>query len=146
MLMSKKPDHILIVDDELSMRELLELLFKREGYRVTCAENGTRAIALLEKHEFDLLLCDIRLGDITGLDVLRAAKKCRQNIVVIMISAYASTETAVEAMNAGAFDYVPKPFDKEELKQTVANAMAIRTIENEKEILDDELRKNGPFW
>ena len=143
--MTKKIPHILVVDDELSMRELLEVLLTRQGYKISCAENGQKAISMIEQTDFDLLLCDIRLGDITGLDVLRASKKKNQNTVVIMISAYATTETAVEAMNEGAYDYVPKPFENEELIQTIANALALKTIEHEKEVLDDELKKTLHF-
>ena len=143
--MTAKTSHILVVDDELSMRELLEYMLNREGYQVTCAEDGRKAIKLLEKNQFDLLLCDIKLGDISGLDVLRASKKSSQDTVVILISAYASTETAVEAMNEGAYDYVPKPFDKDELLQTVAKALDIRTVEHEKQLLNDQLRENMHF-
>ena len=143
--MSKKKPHILVVDDELSMRELLEIMLGREGYLVSCAENGNMAISMLDKTNFDLMLCDLRLGDISGLEVLRASKKKDQNVVVIMISAYATAETAVEAMNAGAFDYVPKPFDKEELKQTIASALNLKTIAREKELLDEELKKTLHF-
>ncbi len=143
--MTKDTPHILIVDDEISMRELLEVMLAKEGYKASCAENGRRAIAMIEKTRFDLLLCDIRLGDITGLDVLRASKKRDQNTVVIMISAYASTETAVEAMNEGAYDYVPKPFNNDELKETIAKALSLRTIEHEKEALDDELKQTLHF-
>lgn len=137
--------HILVVDDELSMRELLELMMEREGYKVSCAESGNKAIDLIEKTDFDLLLCDIRLGDITGLDVLRAAKKQNQDTVVIMISAYATAETAVEAMNDGAYDYLPKPFDKDELKHAIANALDQKTTKQEKKILDDEFKKTLHF-
>ncbi|MEE8553255.1 MAG: sigma-54 dependent transcriptional regulator [Desulfobacterales bacterium] len=143
--MTDKIPNILVVDDELSMRELLEVMLTRQGYKILCAENGRKAISMIEKTDFDLLLCDIRLGDITGLDVLRASKKKNQNTVVIMISAYATTETAVEAMNEGAYDYVPKPFENEELIQTIANALALKTIEHEKEFLDDELKKTLHF-
>jgi len=143
--MTENIPHILVVDDELSMREVLELMLTKEGYRVTCAENGRTAVGLLEKSQYDLVLCDIRLGDISGLDVLQASKKCNPDTVVILISAYASTETAVEAMNAGAYDYVPKPFDKDELMQTVAKALDLKTIEHEKELLDDQLKENLHF-
>jgi two-component system response regulator PilR (NtrC family) len=132
----------MVVDDELSMRELLEYMLTKEGYRVTCAETGRKAVGLLEKKQYDLLLCDIQLGDISGLDVLRASKKNNQDKVVILISAYASTETAVEAMNEGAYDYVPKPFNKDELMQTIAKALDLRTIEHEKKQLDDQLKEN----
>ena len=143
--MENNTPHILVVDDELSMRELLEVLLGKEGYKVTCAGNGRDAISMIKKTVFDLLLCDIKLGDITGIDVLKALREQSQDTVVIMISAYASTEAAVEAMNEGAYDFVPKPFDNEELKQTIKNALNLRTIEHEKEILDDELKKTLHF-
>ena len=143
-MINNKP-HILVVDDELSMRELLEVMLSREGYEVSCAENGSEAISMVEKTDFDLLLCDIRLGDLTGLDVLRASKKQNRNAVVIMISAYATTETAVEAMNEGAYDYVPKPFDKDELRQTIANALHLKTLEEERKVLEGELKKTLHF-
>jgi len=143
--MSENASSILVIDDELSMRELLEYMLTKEGYQVTCAKSGREAIGLLEKNHFDLMLCDIRLGDITGLDVLRAAKKNDSDIVSIMISAYASTESAVEAMNEGAYDYVPKPFNTDELMDTIVKALDLRTIEHEKKILDDELKKNLHF-
>jgi len=143
--MSKKIPHILIADDELSMRELLEFMLQREGYKVSSAENGNRAVSMIEKENFDLVLCDIRLGDIIGIEVLKAAKKKNPETVVIMISAYATTETAVEAMNAGAYDYVPKPFDNDELRETVSKALKLKTVAHEKQILDDELKKNLHF-
>ncbi len=143
--MSKKIPHILIADDELSMRELLEFMLQREGYKVSSAENGNRAVSMIEKENFDLVLCDIRLGDIIGIEVLKAAKKKNPETVVIMISAYATTETAVEAMNAGAYDYVPKPFDNDELRETVSKALKLKTVAHEKQILDDELKKHLHF-
>jgi two-component system response regulator PilR (NtrC family) len=136
---------LLIVDDERSMRELLEFMLSKEGYQIRLAENGTKAVDLVQQHDFDLILCDIRLGDITGLEVLRAAKKERPQTVVIMISAYATTETAVEAMNDGAYDYVPKPFDNDELKQTIANALDRKTLDAERQVLENELRETVHF-
>ena len=91
------------------------------------------------------MLCDIRLGDMTGLEVLKASKKKHPHVTVIMISAFATTETAVAAMNQGAFDYVPKPFDKHELLQTIAKALDIRTVEHEKQLLNDQLKENLHF-
>lgn len=137
--------HILIADDELSMRELLEYMLTKEGYRVSCAENGRKAITMIESTPFDLLICDIRLGDISGLEVLKATKKINPQTVVIMISAYTTTETAVESMNAGAFDFVPKPFNNQELKQTIANALTLKTVEDEKLSLDSALKKTLHF-
>ena len=143
--MAKKTPHILVIDDELSMRELLEIMMTKEGYKVSCAENGKTAVAILEKKKFDLLLCDIKLGDITGLEVLRAAKANHPDSIVIMISAYATAETAVEAMNDGAYDYVPKPFDTDELKKTISNALKLKSLEKEKETIEDELKGNLHF-
>ncbi len=143
--MKNKSAHILIVDDELSMRELLDVMLSRIGYQVSFAENGKQAIAMIAASRFDLLLCDIRLGDITGLDVLIAAKKKDPDTIVIMISAYASTETAVEAMNNGAYDYVPKPFDNNELRHTIAKALELKTVEHEKKALDDEVKTKIHF-
>lgn len=143
--MSGFDHHILVIDDELSMRELLEFMLEKEGYRVSCAENGSKAIELVEKMHFDLLLCDIRLGDMTGLEVLKAAKQKNPQTVVIMISAYATAETAVEAMNLGAYDYLPKPFENAELKQTIRKAIELKTIEQEKQSLDDDLKSKLHF-
>jgi two-component system, NtrC family, response regulator PilR len=143
--MSDKAAHILIVDDELSMRELLEVMLKREGYRVSCAENGFKAIAMIEERLFDLLLCDIRLGDITGLEVLKAAKKRNSATIVIMISAYSTAENAVEAMKEGAYDYLPKPFDNNELKQAVAKALKFKTVDRERRLIEDELKDSLHF-
>jgi len=143
--MESKTHHILVVDDELSMRELLELLLEREGYQVSCAESGKKALSLLGKNHYDLILCDIRLGDINGIEVLENAKQTNPDVVVIMISAYSTTENAVQAMNTGAYDYVPKPFDNAELKETIRNALDLKTLEKEKQHLDDALKQTVHF-
>jgi two-component system response regulator PilR (NtrC family) len=143
--MTPKETHILVVDDELSMRELLEILLTKEGYKISCAGDGKEAISILKEKKFDLLLCDIKLGDITGLEVLRAAKAKSQDTIVIMISAYATAETAVEAMNDGAYDYVPKPFDTNELKKTISNALKLKYLEKDKAIIEDEVKGNLHF-
>ncbi len=141
----QKTYHILVVDDELSMREFLDVMLTRAGYAVSAAESGSRAVSMVKENYYDLLLCDIRLGDISGIDVLREAKKIHPEIIAIMISAYSTTEDAVEAMNQGAYDYVPKPFDNQELKKTIANALNLKTIEHEKEVIDSELKQNLHF-
>jgi two-component system response regulator PilR (NtrC family) len=138
--MSKTP-HILVVDDELGMRELLELMLTMEGYKVTLSDCGKDAVKKIDKSEYDLVLTDIRLGDLTGLDVLRAAKRKKEETAVVLISAYATTETAVEAMNEGAYDYVPKPFDNEELKDTLRRALELQSIAAEKEKLSEETQE-----
>jgi len=115
-----------VVDDELSMRELLDVMLTQEGYGVSLANNGKQALKFIEKKSFDMILCDIRLGDLTGLDILRAAKQKDSDTVVIMISAFSTTEVAVEAMNEGAFDFVPKPFDTKELKRSIEKGLTLK--------------------
>ncbi|MCP4723042.1 MAG: sigma-54-dependent Fis family transcriptional regulator, partial [Desulfobacteraceae bacterium] len=140
-----KQYRILVVDDETSMREFLDVLLSKEGYRVSLAKNGKQAVKQIQNNSYDLVLSDIRLGDITGLDILKEAKKKDQDTVVIMISAYSTTVIAVEAMNAGAYDFVPKPFDNMELKSTIAKALELRTLDHEKERRSSELKNHLHF-
>ncbi len=142
--MSKK-NHILVVDDETSMREFLDVLLSNEGYKVSEAKNGKKAISMIQKNNYDLVLSDIRLGDVTGLEVLKEAKKKHPDTIVVMISAYSTTEIAVEAMNEGAYDFVPKPFDNVELKQTIRRALELKTLEQEQERTSHELKDSIHF-
>jgi two-component system response regulator PilR (NtrC family) len=137
--------NLLVVDDDLSMREMLEVMLTSGGYDVECAENGAKAIQMLKAKEYDLILCDIRMEPVGGLEVLREAKARLPQTVVIMISAYATTETAVMAMKEGAYDYIPKPFNVDEVKQTIRNALDRRTLEFEKEVLGAQLKKTYHF-
>ena len=137
--------NILVVDDDAGMREFLELLLTKENYHVSTARTGKQAVNMIQKHAYDLVLADIRLGDITGLDVLKQVKKQHPDTVVIMISAYSTTEIAVKAMNEGAYDFVPKPFDNDELRQTIARALALQTLEQEKEHRSSELKDQLHF-
>lgn len=107
---------ILVVDDEPSMREMLKIVLKREGFEVLVARNGLEAIETIKKEPIDLLLSDIRMPDVSGVEVLRAARAQNRDIVAFMMTAYASTDTAVEAMRLGAVDYFTKPFSMDELK------------------------------
>ncbi|WP_462267665.1 sigma-54-dependent transcriptional regulator [Desulfobacter sp.] len=136
---------ILVVDDELSMRQFLEMLLSKKGYKVSLAKNGKQAIGSIKQKKYDLVLTDIRLGDITGLDVLRAVKKKHPDTVVIMISAYSTTEIAVEAMNEGAYDFVPKPFDNNELCATITKALELLTLDQEKTYRSTELKSHLHF-
>ena len=136
---------ILVVDDEASMREFLEVFLSKQGYKVSDAKNGRQALKMIQKNNYDLILTDIRLGDITGLEVLKEAKRKSPDTVVIMISAYSTTEIAVEAMNEGAYDFVPKPFDNIELKQTIKRALELKTLDQEKERTSTEVRDNLYF-
>lgn len=111
------------------MRELLELLLERDGYEIRCAANGREALELLRENPFDLVITDIRMEPVNGLEVLKQCKALSPRTVVIMISAFASTELAVEAMNEGAYDYFPKPFNNDEILSVIANALKDRGVE-----------------
>ncbi|MBW8863025.1 MAG: sigma-54-dependent Fis family transcriptional regulator, partial [Acidobacteria bacterium] len=131
----RRPPRILVVDDERSMRELLAIVLRREGYEVLLAENGRGAIDMLEREPVDLLISDIKMPDLSGVEVLRAAKRIDQDILGIMITAFASTETAVEAMRLGACDYLSKPFDIDLLKMKVREKIENRQLRQENVLL-----------
>jgi two-component system response regulator PilR (NtrC family) len=136
---------ILVVDDERSMRELLQIVLRREGHLVRLAEDGQAAVAELEREPVDVLISDIKMPGMTGVDVLREAKRIDPDIVGIMVTAYASTDTAVEALRLGAYDYLTKPFDVEELKAKVRNALERRTLRQENVLLKRALRSSSAF-
>jgi two-component system response regulator PilR (NtrC family) len=114
---------ILVVDDEPGIREFLQIMLEREGYEVSCAENGTDAISRCKKKRYDVVIADIRMPKVSGLEVLSSVKEISPATNVIMITAHASFESAVEAMNEGAYDYITKPFNVDEIKVTVSNAL-----------------------
>ena len=136
---------LLVVDDERSMRELLSIVLRREGYDVTLAENGQTALHQLERARFDLLISDIKMPDMSGVDVLRAAKQIDRDILGIMITAFASADTAIEAMRLGAHDYLSKPFDVDELKIKVRNALEQRHLRQENVLLKRALGTTHQF-
>ncbi|MBN1850505.1 MAG: sigma-54-dependent Fis family transcriptional regulator [Deltaproteobacteria bacterium] len=115
--------NILVVDDDTSMREFLEILLTKEGYQVSIAESGEQGCRMLMDQRFDLVITDIRMKDVDGIDVLKKTKEVSPETMVVMISAFASAETAVEAMREGAYDYIPKPFKVKEFKKIVSDTL-----------------------
>ncbi len=114
---------VLVVDDELSMREMLQIALEREGYRVILADSGDRAMELVDGENYDLLLCDMKMPKVSGMDVLKKSKEARPNVPVIIITAFSTSESAREAMKVGAYDYLQKPFDLEDMKLIINNAL-----------------------
>ena len=110
------------------MREFLSIMLKKEGHDVVVADCGRAAVKILERRPVDLLISDIKMPDMSGVDVLRRAKEISQDIVGIMITAFKSTESAVEALRLGAHDYLEKPFDNELLKKKVRDALEQRRV------------------
>jgi len=135
------PDaRVLVVDDERSMRDLLAIMLKQEGHDVAVVEGGAQAIETLSREVFDLIITDLRMREVDGLAVLRAAKEHSPETVVVVITAFASTETAVEAMKLGAYDYITKPFKMDEIKLVLANALERKRLRDENQALKRQLR------
>jgi two-component system response regulator PilR (NtrC family) len=140
------PDtRVLVVDDEQSMRELLSITLRRAGYDVTLADGGDTAVEKLRLESFDLVVTDLRMRDTDGMAVLRAARELAPDTIVVVVTAYASTETAVEAMKLGAYDYVTKPFKLDEIRVTLANALERKRLREENRALRRQLVHAGQF-
>ncbi|PYS24882.1 MAG: Fis family transcriptional regulator [Acidobacteria bacterium] len=129
---------LLIVDDELSMRQFLTHLFQRDGHAIRVAENGRQAMAMLREQPADVIISDVKMPDMGGIDLLRAARELQPEIEVIMMTAFANEQTAHEAFLLGAFDFVHKPFDNNLLKEKVARALQKISIVKEKQALQVE--------
>src|SRR5512147_2365878 len=130
---------ILVVDDERDICRALEFLLSREGYRVTTAYNGQDAVKKIETEEFDLVISDLKMEGMTGLEVLEKALEINPNLIVIIMTAFASVESAVEAMKKGASDYIVKPFINEDVKMTVRRLLEHKTVVMENLILRQQL-------
>ncbi|PWT91186.1 MAG: Fis family transcriptional regulator [Blastocatellia bacterium] len=130
--------NLLIVDDELGMRQFLTHLFQRDGHAVRVAENGRQAMELLREAPADLIVSDIRMPDMGGVDLLREARAFLPEVEVIMMTAFANVDTAREAFLLGAYDFVQKPFDNDLLRETVARALEKISLVKEKAALLEE--------
>ena len=126
---------ILIVDDEESVRDSLYNWFIEDGYRVECAENANKALSMLESDNFDIILADIKMPGMDGLEMLRRIKLLKNESIVIVMTAFATVDTAVQALKDGAFDYVTKPFDPDDLSHLIRNASKQITLAEENENL-----------
>jgi two-component system response regulator PilR (NtrC family) len=136
---------ILVVDDEESIREFLEIMLKKEGYEITLAEDGQKAKDLLTKKTFDMIISDLQMPHVTGIELLKHVKEVSPEIVFMMITAFGTTETAVEAMKMGAYDYITKPFKIDEVRLNIQNALRSRNLEVENRSLKKELVKEYSF-
>ncbi len=130
---------ILIVDDEESMREFLSIMLEKEGYSVKRASNAKEALRMIEKDIFALVITDIKMPGMDGIQLLAEVRKCSPDTQVLMITAFGSTDTAVEAMKKGAIDYVIKPFKVDEMKIIIRNALEKKRLEEENTLLKQEL-------
>jgi DNA-binding NtrC family response regulator len=137
--------HILVIDDEEVMRDVLETLLTQAGYRVSLAQDGAEGLALARKHSFDAAIVDVMLPGQSGIEVLEELRRTDADLVVLIITAFASVETALSAMKKGAFDYVTKPFKHEEVLHILRNGLHQRRLQDENRELRTALRDQARF-
>jgi len=140
-----KPESILVVDDEEVMRDVLQTLLAQAGYDVAVCESAAEALEMARRRSFDAAVVDVMLPDVGGLDLLEELRKLDSELVVLMVTAFASVETAIAAMKRGAFDYVTKPFKHEELLHILRNGLNQRRLQDENRNLRNALKEQGRF-
>jgi len=136
---------ILVVDDEESIREFLEIMLKKEGYEVTSAEDGAKAKEVLQKKTFDMIISDLQMPNVNGIELLKHTRESYPETVFMMITAFGTTENAVEAMKMGAYDYLTKPFKIDEVRINIANALRSKNLEVENRVLKKEMQREYTF-
>ncbi len=136
---------ILIVDDEIKMRRVLQITLEEEGYRVEEAKSGEEALKKLSASSFDLVISDMKMPGISGVDLLKKAKESDPGKCFIIMTAYGTVQSAVQAMKYGADDYILKPFDIEEMKITVSRALDVKQLKKEKKLRQEELLDKYAF-
>jgi two-component system response regulator PilR (NtrC family) len=138
--MKKIKGNILVVDDERSMREILEIFLKSEGYGVSVADNGKSALEVMKNDFFDLIITDMKMPKVGGLELLRNVKEISPETIVVIITAFGTTESAVEAMKLGAYDYITKPFQMDDIRLVVKNALEKQKLQKDVSILKEQLK------
>ncbi len=131
---------ILIVDDERSVREFLAIYLRRAGHRVEAAAGGNEGLVALRAREFDVVITDLRMPEVGGLEILAHSKQLHPDTQVVVVTAFATTETAIAAMKAGAYDYLTKPFKVDEVGLVVERALERRVLHRENVVLRDEIK------
>jgi DNA-binding NtrC family response regulator len=140
MLPSK--EQILVVDDEANLRRVLAAQLSRDGYEVHTAEDGERGLAILREHHIDLVITDLRMPKVDGMELLRQALLIDSALPVVILTAHGTVDNAVEALKTGAFDYITKPFDQADLRSIVQKALRTRTLA-EREFSGDARAESG---
>ena len=139
------PAKILVVDDEVKMRRVLQMMLEENGYQVVLAGDGEKALDKTGGGNFDLVITDMKMPGKDGLELLRDLRKIDEELPVIVMTAYGTVPTAVEAMRAGAYDYILKPFDLEEMKTVVEKALAMEKLLRQSRYLQEELEAKYEF-
>ena len=138
-------EKILVVDDEKSLREVMSIMLKRAGYEVTEASDGEQAIGQVNKEIYDLVITDLRMPKADGMDVLKAVKSSSPETVVLVVTAFGTADSAVEAMKQGAYDYLTKPFQVDEVQLIIRNALEKRRLSTENMLLKREMASQSSF-
>lgn len=137
---SRKPFHILVVDDDLSHLKILKTIITTWGYEASEADDGTKAVELVRERPYDLILMDVRMAKMSGIEALTQIKDYNPSIPILIMTAYSSVDIAVEALKAGAYDYLTKPLDFDVLKLTLERALEHTDLKSEVKNLKDQLR------
>src|SRR5262245_20904693 len=137
------PARVLVVDDEASVVEVFEECLSTQGYQLTMASSGEHAVRLLPTLRPDIILTDLNLPGLSGLEVMRAAKAVDPEVCVVVVTGYASASTAIDALRQGAYDYVTKPFDLDDVLQIVERGLANRRLKVLNRELLEELRQKN---
>jgi len=138
--MENSKGRILIIEDEKSMREVLGILLEEEGYEITAATDGLEGIEHLNKDIFDLVITDIKMPKADGFEVLKKVKELSPSTIVIMITAFGTTESTIEAMKLGAYDYIYKPFKIDEIRLVIQKAFEKKTLSDELSLLREKIK------
>ncbi|MEW5796038.1 MAG: sigma-54 dependent transcriptional regulator [Candidatus Zixiibacteriota bacterium] len=134
---------VLLADDDAALRKVIQFKLKQRGYQVTAAADGEEALIALRESSYDLLLSDMKMPRLTGLDLLKQARKIQPDLEIIFMTAYAAVSQAVEAVKLGAFDYLTKPFDDDQLFMAIEKAVKYRQLEAENKLLKEQLTGAG---
>ncbi|MDD4858411.1 MAG: sigma-54 dependent transcriptional regulator [Candidatus Krumholzibacteria bacterium] len=138
-------EKILIVDDEKSMCQYLSIMLRKEGYDVKTVHNGKKALQEIKESSLDVVITDIRMEGMDGIELLGAVKETNPSLPVIIMTAYASTKTAIDALNRGAFHYLIKRAKNDEIKMVIRNALDLHRVKNENMFLKKQLKKKDDF-
>jgi len=139
------PSRILVIDDEESMCKFMEIMLSKEGYRVEVTDSGRQGISLLKEKNYDLVIADLNMPEMSGIDVLREVKSFKSGQELLVMTAYASVDSAIEAMKEGAADYITKPFKVDEIKMVIERIINRKTLIKENENLKKQLQGQNSF-
>lgn len=128
--MSEKETKILIVDDEKGCREMLKIILEVEGYEVSQAENGTQAIDIVQKTSFDVILMDLKLPDMNGIDVTKKIREFNNKVIIIIVTGCPSLDSSIESQKLDVYDYLIKPVPPDKLKRIISEALKEKNLTN----------------